>query len=103
MNEQPATNPTEVDPELACLRKLMERDPTDVRRVVRLARYGTEGRVRYLIETPFTTFPRYVIGTTDLQFDDVQHEYKCGAEWSTPNAWDRLMAGQSPLDRSDLD
>ena len=101
MNEQPNTDP-DLDPELLRLRKMMERDPTDVRRVMRLARFGTEGQGRYLIETPFASLPRCVIGTTNLQFEEVRHEYKCGAEWSAPQAWDRLMAGQSPLDPPDI-
>jgi len=47
----------------------------DIKRVVRLVPCGD--RFRYLIETPFQTFPKFVIGTTDAAFDDVRREFRC--------------------------
>jgi hypothetical protein len=45
------------------------------------------GRYRYLIETPFLTFPRFVIGQTNSDLSDVRVRLKCGAEWNAVQRW----------------
>lgn len=67
------------------LRKLIEQEE-DVKRVIRLEPHGD--RFRYLIETPFETFPKFVIGTTDATNEDVRIEHKCGLEATAQEAWD---------------
>jgi hypothetical protein len=57
----------------------------DVKRVVRLEPLGT--RFRYLIETPFHTFPKFVIGTTDAEFSDVRIESSCGLLSTAEERW----------------
>jgi hypothetical protein len=66
------------------LKQRMERED-DIKRVVRLVPCG--GRFRYLIETPFKTFPRFVIGTTDETFDDVRLEMRCGLLATAERHW----------------
>jgi hypothetical protein len=75
---------TQADEERA-LREQIGRE-SDVRRVLELTPIGG-GRFRYLIETPFATFPRFVIGTTDAENEDVRIELKCGAEWNARQQW----------------
>jgi hypothetical protein len=69
---------------LATVRRLIEAQP-DVKRVVHLAPDGL--RFRYMIETPFETFPRFVIGTTDAGLTDVRIIVKCGTEWGAEDLW----------------
>ncbi|HSI08799.1 MAG TPA: hypothetical protein VK985_09410 [Rariglobus sp.] len=66
------------------LRNRMECEE-DILRVVNLVPYGD--RFRYLIETPFKTFPRFVIGTTDAAFDDVRLELRCGLLTTAERYW----------------
>jgi len=75
---------------MAELRAKMEQED-DIKRVVRLERAGD--RFRYLIETPFKTFPKFVIGTTDAEFDVVRLELRCGLLESAEAAWDRIVKG----------
>jgi hypothetical protein len=75
--------------ELVSLREIMAREE-DVKRIVRLERAGD--RFRYLIETPFATFPKFVIGTTDAKYDDVRLELRCGLLESAEERWPELMA-----------
>lgn len=74
--------------ERVTLERLSERlaGEDDVKRVVKLVP-DTPGRFLYLIETPFATFPKFVIGTTDATFDDVRLEVRCGAEWNALKHW----------------
>ena len=60
---------------------------SDVRKVVKLRKVGE--RFQYLIETPFETFPRYVVGTTDCAFDDVRIQMRCSALWSAEDWWEK--------------
>jgi len=69
------------------LRAVIEREE-DVKRVVELEAIAG-GRFRYMIETPFETFPKFVIGTTDAEFADVRLEHRCGAEWNAREIWER--------------
>lgn len=62
------------------LRELIKRE-ADVRRVVELVPLAS-GRFAYLVETPFETFPRFVVGTTDAENEAVEIDLRCGAEWS---------------------
>jgi hypothetical protein len=66
------------------LRQKMESEE-DVLRVVHLVPCGD--RFRYLIETPFKTFPRFVIGNTDAAFDDVRLECRCGLIETAERHW----------------
>lgn len=59
----------------------------DVRRVVELVPLAG-GRFAYLIETPFETFPKFVVGTTDATNEDVRIGLRCGAEWSARDYFD---------------
>ena len=59
----------------------------DVRRLLEL-RPLPDGRWAYWIETPFESFPRYVIGSTDAQMTAVRIEFKCGQAWSARQAWE---------------
>ena len=69
--------------------RLIEGQP-DVKRVVKLEPAGE--RYRYLIETPFATFPRFVIGTTDADLADVRIEGKCGTDWGAEQMWDETSS-----------
>jgi hypothetical protein len=75
---------TEIQTTVDLLREKMERED-DILRVVRLVPCGD--RFRYLIETPFKTFPRFVIGTTDAEFDDVRREMRCGLLATAERHW----------------
>ncbi len=65
----------------------------DVHAVLELARMA-DGRWLYLIETPFITFPKFVIGRTDSTNEWVEVLFRCGAEWSARAEWDRLRHGK---------
>jgi hypothetical protein len=67
------------------LRALIEAEP-DVKRVLELQPLA-DGRYRYLIETPFETFPRFVIGDCDASGNAVHHRVKCGREQSARDLW----------------
>ncbi len=73
------------DPAIKALREKMERED-DIKRVVRLIPH-TEGRYLYLIETPFATFPKFVIGSTDATFDDVRLLSRCGLLQTAETKW----------------
>jgi hypothetical protein len=62
----------------------------DVKKVVRLEPLNN-GRFRYLIETPFKTFPQGVIGTTDSEFDDVRIELRASSLRAAEESWDRVV------------
>lgn len=54
------------------------------------------GRYLYMIETPFETWPKYVVGRTNADLSEVQHLYKCGAHWSVEAAWNDILLGREP-------
>jgi hypothetical protein len=87
----PAADSAPHDAEADAVLRLIAAEP-DVQRVVRLARIAG-GRFRYLIETPFATFPKFVIGTTDAQLEDVRREVKCGAPWNAESIWAQKESG----------
>lgn len=60
----------------------------DIKRVIRLEPVGD--RFRYMIETPFKTFPKFVVGNTDDAFDEVRIEMKCGMETTAERFWNNL-------------
>jgi hypothetical protein len=64
---------------------------SDIKQVIRLVPHGD--RFRYMIETPFATFPKFVIGTTDAAFEDVRIESRCGLLSTAEEAWARRPAG----------
>lgn len=69
------------------VKRLLEREP-DVKRVLEVNPVGD--RFRYLIETHFATFPRFVIGITDAAFEHVRIEFRCGQEYSARRHWSIL-------------
>ena len=73
--------------EMVRLLETMKRE-SDIKTVVRLVPSGA-GRYRYLIETSFATFPKFVVGTTDASFDDVRIESRCGLFSTADEAWAR--------------
>jgi hypothetical protein len=86
----------EIDPEqrrqYVELRDRIQKEK-DVLLVHELARQ-TDGRWLYLIETPFITFPKFVIGRTDLSNEWTEILFRCGADWSARAEWDRLRHGK---------
>lgn len=66
---------------------------SDVLQVLELA-CQCDGRWLYLIQTPFVTFPKFVIGRTDLSNEWTEILFRCGAEWSARTEWDRLRHGK---------
>jgi hypothetical protein len=74
------------------LRDRIQKEP-DVLLVHALARQA-DGRWLYLVETPYITFPKFVIGRTDLSNESVELLFRCGAEWSARAEWDRLRHGK---------
>jgi hypothetical protein len=77
------------------LRKLIQGE-FDVRRIVHLAERAN-GKFLYMIETPFQTFPRFVIGTTNADNSEVHHIFKSGSEWSAQKTWEELRHVADPL------
>ena len=63
---------------------------SDVKRVLEIVQVGE--RFRYLIETPFATYPKFVIGSTDAELNDVRLQFKCGLECNARREWDHLLA-----------
>lgn len=55
------------------------------------------GRYCYLIETPFQTFPKFVIGTTNADNTQVHITHKCEAQWQADEAWHKLVTTASPV------
>jgi hypothetical protein len=46
----------------------------------------------YLIETPFPSYPRFVIGETDGANTAPSLLFQSGTEWSAQDHWDNLVA-----------
>lgn len=63
----------------------------DVRKVLALQPLD-DGRALYLIETPFLTFPKFVVGSTNAANDDVRTLLACGAKWSAEEAFEEIIA-----------
>lgn len=73
------------------LRNFIQRE-ADVHAVLELARMPA-GKWMYLIQTPFVTFPKFVIGVTDVENESAEILLRCGSEWSARAEWDRLECG----------
>lgn len=82
------------EPEIERLRALIVAEG-DVRRIMELVPLAG-GRYAYLIETPFETLPKFVVGTTDAQNANVDIELRCGAEWSAREHFERHYGQPSP-------
>ena len=74
------------------LRDKIQREP-DVLRVFELS-LRTDGSWMYFIQTPFVTFPKFVIGLTDADNESPEVVFRSGAKWSASAAWDRLRHGK---------
>lgn len=74
---------------LVDLAALLRREQ-DVRGVIALQPLG-DGRALFLIETPFVTFPKFVVGSTNEHNDDVRILMSCGARWSAEDAFDEIL------------
>lgn len=61
----------------------------DVRAVLELEPIAGTADWRYLIETPFATFPRYVIGRTDATMSDVRITHRCGHIATARIEWEK--------------
>jgi|688.fasta_scaffold2742307_1 hypothetical protein len=78
---------------------------TDVKRVMALealpcaADGGDIQRWLYLIETPFMTFPKYALGTTNAGNNDVRILMTCSAEWRVIEAFDEALKHGGVLPR----
>lgn len=70
--------------QLEALRLLIVQQP-DVKKLLRLEKFGAG--FRYQIETPFATFPKFVIGVTDIEFEMVRLAHRCGLIESSDRAW----------------
>jgi hypothetical protein len=68
------------------LRDLIAAEP-DVRAVLELEPIAGTDDWRYLIETPFATFPRYAIGRTDATLSRVRITHRCGHIDTAREAW----------------
>lgn len=67
----------------------------DVQRVVALEPLeagGADQRWVYLIETPFMTFPKFAVGTTNASNNDVRILVTGGAEWSAIEHFNTALA-----------
>lgn len=89
--------------ETAMLRGFLE-DQEDVRRVMALEVLPSSGpllRWLYLIETPYMTFPKYVVGTTNANNTEVEILLACGSEWAATDAFNVALehGGQLPAER----
>lgn len=78
-----------VHDDLIDLRDLIAREQ-DVRRVIALQPL-CDGRALFLIETPFLTFPKFVVGTTNEHNDDVRLLVQSGARWSAESSFDETL------------
>lgn len=67
------------------------RSQEDVHRLVALDWDPDNIRWWYLIETPFATFPRFVVGHTDPENLEPVVCCQSAAAWSAQSAWDELI------------
>lgn len=69
---------------------------TDVKRVVALEPLEplveqAEPRWVFLIETPFMTFPKFAVGTTNATNTEVVTLMTCGSEWAATDAFNAAL------------
>lgn len=62
---------------------------SDVQRVLKLEQSGNG--FRYMIETVYFAYPRYIIGSTDDAAVNVRREFLCGLEEEALAKWDQLQ------------
>lgn len=74
---------------MSCLRLLIENE-RDVKKLHRL-RLLPDGRFLYLIETPFMTFPKFSIGSTNEANDDVRILSTCSALWAAEERFNEIL------------
>ena len=79
-----ATTTLEKTSPLEFIRELLTQQD-DVLRIIRLEAHGS--RIRYQIETPFKTFPRFVIGECDGNGDNVRLLHRCGLIETSDAGW----------------
>lgn len=89
--------------ETAVLRGLLD-SQDDVRRVMALEVLPSSGpllRWLYLIETPFMTFPKFVVGTTNSNNTEIEILLACGSEWAATDAFNLALehGGKLPAER----
>jgi hypothetical protein len=75
------------------LRSLIRQEP-DVLEVLALSYLPEAQRWLYLIKTPFATYPKYVVGTTDSDNEQPVIHLRCGQEWSARESFDSLNCGE---------
>lgn len=76
---------------MTTLRELIAAEP-DVRAVLELEPVGGTNDWLYLIETPFDSFPRYVIGRTDASMKNVRIVSLCGHLCTARATWTAAQA-----------
>lgn len=78
-----------VHPDLQSLRDVIMRE-TDVEAIHALQPLPN-GRALYVIETPFMTFPKFAVGSTNAANDDVRILATCGALWCAEEQFDEFL------------
>ena len=63
----------------------------DVHEVVALVKLKDEDRWLYLIKTPFASFPKFVIGSTDSENTSPELLFRCGSRWAAEDEWTRIV------------
>ncbi len=79
------------------IRKLITAEP-DVHRLLAVLPFHDSvptGRWLYFIETPFSSFPRFVIGETDLPNAEPSILFQSSTEWSARDHWDTPLSPTS--------
>lgn len=80
----------------ALLRGVLESE-ADVKKVWALEALPEPGRWLYLIETPFMTFPKFAVGTTNQANSAVQILMTCGSVWAATDAFNLALASGGHL------
>jgi hypothetical protein len=73
------------------LAKLIQAEP-DVHRIIAMDQIDDEWH--YLIETPFASYPRFVIGKTDDDNQEPTILFQCSAEWSAMEEWQHVIGAR---------
>jgi len=79
-------------PEFWKVRVLIQQE-ADVLEVLALSWLSQESRWLYLIKTPFATWPKYVVGTTDATNENPEICFRCGHEEFARKEFDALNGG----------
>lgn len=86
----------EITAKCNAIAKLIEKE-TDVLRVIGISFRKQDGKFLYFIETPFETFPKFVIGITDAANESPRILAKCGMEWHAMEEWRRTLEFLNPM------